>query len=108
MISSFVEIQGLKFVISDYSNPGYWIVCVKSNQITQIKDQRSSGHNSGCTSMQMLPGFNELTYPYIICRSKFHVELVDLTNKRIETLATHMNSSGMHSKLAISTLKNSV
>jgi hypothetical protein len=40
-------------------------------------------------------------FPYAIARNKFHVELVDLVNLRIETLKSASNGSGLQPKLGV-------
>lgn len=41
------------------------------------------------------------TFPYLIARNRFKVDLVDIKNKRIEGLVSALNSPGTQPKLAI-------
>ena len=54
----------------------------------------------------MMPMYDEKRFPYVISRSKFKIELVDLADKNIITLCTDSNTSGLQSKMQMSTTKH--
>ena len=47
--------------------------------------------------------FNLKTFPYLVTRNKFTIDLVDLASLRTETLYSAQNTTGTLSKLAIKT-----
>jgi hypothetical protein len=52
--------------------------------------------------------FNAETFPYLIARNRFKVDLIDIKNNRVEELASSLNSPGTQTKLAIHTSRESL
>ena len=73
-----------------------------------MKDWRSLDHNSGCTNLIAPPCFSMRTFPYLIARNRFKVDLVDLRNLRVEGLAPLLNTLGLHSKLEVKMSRESL
>ena len=48
-----------------------------------------------------LPYYDQTSFPYLLSRNKFKIELIDTKNKRVETLVNCSNQSGISSKLAV-------
>jgi hypothetical protein len=66
----------------------------------KITDDRPD-HNSGCTDLIQAPFFDLKTFPYVLVRNRFKVDLVDVKNFTIHTITSEMNTQNMYPKLIV-------
>jgi hypothetical protein len=59
--------------------------------MTKIEDTRK-GHNSNCNDLRLAPMFDLKTFPYVIARNRFMVDLIDVKNQTIHTIADENNT----------------
>ena len=81
--------------MAHYAEPGYQIIDRKTSKIQLIPDWRSLDHNSGCTNIVTPPLFSIHSFPYLISRNRFKLDLIDLRNLRVEGLSALLNTPGM-------------
>ena len=94
--------------MAEYSRTGYWLIdreAEEGKEPLKIEDERPE-HNSGCTDLKFIPMYDDSTFPYVISRNKFKIDLIDLTEHRIHTFYEDQNSTTMTSKLQLRTTKH--
>jgi len=88
--------------VAEYSKTGYWVVDRNNEnaEIIKIEDTRTD-YNSGCTNLELMPLYDQKWFPYVISRTKFKIDLVDLSDRCVVTLCQETNTSGMTPKLVV-------
>ena len=78
-----------KFMVCDIAAGIYMIDRSDAEQgIILIK-----GESTGCTDLAKAPLFHEDTFPYLIARAKFKIQLVDVKSLCIFCIREDMNTS---------------
>jgi hypothetical protein len=110
VISQVHQISPDQYMCAEYSHAGFWLIDrqvlpteeeLKTNKpfgLSKLEDTRE-GHNSNCTDMRLVPMFDLKTFPYVIARSRFKVDLIDVKNETIHTIVNEMNTANMYNKL---------
>ncbi len=70
MISTICQYDVGKYCVADYSQPGYFLLDIKTGSTKPIIDVRKSGHYTGCTSLLKPPQFHLKYFPYLFARTK--------------------------------------
>ena len=102
LISQLCQIRPGYFLAAEYSKTGYWLLDRNEAEAapSKIEDTRTD-HNAGCTDLQLMPLYDPKMFPYAISRTKFKVDLIDLEERRVLTLCSETNSSGMTRKMVV-------
>ena len=104
LISHLCQIRPGFFLVAEYSKTGYWLVDRNEpdKDPEKVEDLRPE-HNSGCTNLEMMPMYDPKWFPYVLSRTKFKLDLVDLVDKKVLTLSVEANTSAMTPKMVIQT-----
>ena len=87
MISQICELRPGHLLVAEYSKIGYWIVDRTDEEAEMIKiEDTRTDYNSGCVNLIPIPLYDEKWYPYVISRTKFKIDLIDLQDRCVMTL----------------------
>jgi len=64
---------------------------IGTEQPLKIQDTRID-HNSGCTDLQLIPMFDQGSFPYVLSRNRFKIDLIDIKSWQIYTLCNERNT----------------
>lgn len=104
MISQICELRPGHLLVAEYSKIGYWIVDRTDEEAEMIKiEDTRTDYNSGCVNLIPIPLYDEKWYPYVISRTKFKIDLIDLQDRCVMTLCQDTNSTGMTPKMVVQT-----
>ena len=77
--------------MAEYSRTGYWLVDLdaeEGKEPLKIEDERPE-HNSGCTDLKFIPMYDDSTFPYVISRNKFKIDLIDHARRTSKSTVPH-------------------
>jgi len=92
LISQAVEYTPQGFLVTDFNKPGYYMIDRREENVkkskrrepTFIEDQKFI--YGACTDLNPMPGFDMNTFPYLLTRTSFSINLFDLKRKQTHTL----------------------
>ena len=113
MISQICQFSPGKYLIAEYSKPGYYILDRQASkedpkyEPTKLLDRRTE-HNNGCTNLVKFPLYDPNKMPYILSRNRYKIDLIDVKNLSIYPILSDTNTSSMTQKMVADTAKSEI